>query len=127
MVAESPYALHPASLDGAIQLGLIAYYQGEMDEVGSTLVPVYLSSMYLSASVAPDLQSANVVANRGCHGLRGASLGFVMKIPTGDRVLSVEGLHYTSYSRLSQSLNEAYSGPFTRLLWKPDIRALDNN
>lgn len=45
---ESPYPLHPASLDGAIQLSLIACHGGRPSEASTAFVPIQLSRLYLS-------------------------------------------------------------------------------
>ncbi|KAH7016593.1 hypothetical protein B0J12DRAFT_635736 [Macrophomina phaseolina] len=126
---ESPYVLHPASLDGAIQLGLIACHGGQAEKASTAFVPVNFSQLYLSNTGIPhDLESATVVARGERRGLRSAHLDFAMTTTEGREVLQVEGLRCTSYSRASQSLmGQAYSSPFTRLLWKPDIRALSNS
>ncbi len=123
---ESSYVLHPASLDGVIQLGLIACHGGRADEANTAFVPVHFSQLYLSASIPQDLESATAVAHGERRGLRNAYLDFAMKGPDGRELLQVEALRCTSYSRASQALEKAYSSPFSRLLWKPDIRALTN-
>jgi len=124
---ESAYLLHPASLDGAIQLGLIACHKGQPDEASTAFVPVQISQLYLSAGVPKDLASAIAVARGERRGLRGAYLDLNMKTLDGRELLQVDGLRCTSYSHASQSLQKVYSSPFTRLVWKPDIRALNNN
>ncbi|KAH8721524.1 beta-ketoacyl synthase domain-containing protein [Phaeosphaeriaceae sp. PMI808] len=127
MSEESSYILHPASLDGAIQLGLIACHGGQADRASTAFVPVNFTQLYISTRIPQDLESATAVARGERRGLRGAYLDFVLKTSDGRNVLHVEGLRCTSYSRASQSLDKAYSSPFTRLLWKPDIRALNNS
>ncbi|KAL1865521.1 Type I Iterative PKS [Diaporthe australafricana] len=128
---ESRYALHPASLDGAIQLGLIACHGGQADQATTAFVPVHLSQLYLSNTAVPSsLESATAVARGQRRGLRGAYLDLAMTTPDGRQVLRVEGLRCTSYSRAapsSSSLGKAHSSPFSRLVWKPDIRALSSS
>ncbi|UPX20628.1 uncharacterized protein EKO05_0010856 [Ascochyta rabiei] len=126
MVDESPYVLHPASLDGAIQLGLIAYHGSRTDEATSAFVPTHFSQLYLSNRSSQDLEHASVVARGERSGLRGVNLDFIMRAPDGHELLLVEGLRCTSYNRMSLSKTDAYSSPFTRLLWKPDFRSLNN-
>ena len=67
---ESRYALHPASLDGAIQLGLIACHRGRPNEASTAFVPVQLSHLYLANDVAGD--TCTVVTRGERHGIRGA-------------------------------------------------------
>lgn len=127
---ESRYALHPASLDGAIQLGLIACHGGQADQATTAFVPVHISQLYLSNTALPhDLASATAVAHGKRRGLRGAYLDLAITTPDGREALQVDGLRCTSYSRAaaSSSLGRAHSSPFSRLLWKPDIRALSSS
>ncbi|KAF1960291.1 hypothetical protein CC80DRAFT_513899 [Byssothecium circinans] len=129
MIGQSPYVLHPASLDGAIQLGLIACHNSQAEEASSAFVPVHFSQLYLSAGLPEDLGSANVVARGERHGLRGAHLDFVMRTPDGREILQVTDLCCSSYSRMSHSRDQAYSSPFThnsqrRELFPPPLENL---
>ena len=124
---ESSYVLHPASLDGAIQLGLIACYRGQADQASTAFVPVHFSQLYLSnTGISPDLESATVLARGVRRGLRDVHLNLAMTTSDGHEVLQVDALRCTRYSRATRSLDRAYSSPLARLLWKPDIRFLNN-
>lgn len=124
---ESPYLLHPASIDGAIQLALIACHNGRIDEASTAYVPVEFPHLYLSSAIPQTLESSTVVAEGERRGLRGAYLDFSLFTPGGQKVLEVEGLRATSYSRPSQTESTAFRSPLMRLQWKPDIRSLNNN
>ena len=121
---ESKYALHPASLDGAIQLGIIASYGGRPAEAHTAFVPVQLSQLYLRNDIAGD--ACTVVAQGERRGIRGANLDLQMLGPNGEVLLSVASLRCLSYSSEAKSLDKTFSSPFTRLVWKPDIRTLSN-
>lgn len=125
--AESPYPLHPASLDGAIQLGLIACHGGRPSEASTALVPVQLSRLYLSNdidNIAGD--TCTVVARGERRGIRGANLGLQMLGPNGEVLLNLDNLRCISYSSAAKPADRTFSSPFTRLVWKPDIRTLSN-
>jgi hypothetical protein len=121
---ESNYPLHPASLDGAIQLGLIACHGGRPGEASTAFVPVQLSQLYLSNDIAGD--ACTVIARGDRRGIRAAYLDLQMLGPNGEVMLSVDTLRCISYSSEAKSLDRTFSSPFTRLAWKPDIRTLSN-
>lgn len=126
---ESRYHLHPASLDGAIQLGLIACYGGHAGQADTAFVPVQLSRLYLANdmdTMAGD--NCTVVARGERRGVRGANLELTMIGPRGEVLLDVEGLRCISFSGKTKpgQADPAFSSPLTRLVWKPDIRTLSN-
>ena len=121
---ESKYALHPASLDGAIQLGLIACHGGRPAEAHTAFVPVQLSQLYLKNDIAGD--ACTVVARGERRGLRGAHLDLQMLGTNGEVLLNVASLRCLSFSSEAKSLDNTFSSPYTRLAWKPDIRTLSN-
>ena len=121
---ESSYALHPASLDGAIQLGLIACHGGRPNKASTAFVPVQLSHLYLANDIAGD--TSTVVAHGERRGLRGAYLRLQMVGPNGEVLLNIDTLRCISYSSEAKPVDKTFSSPFTRLAWKPDIRALSN-
>ncbi|KAB8291229.1 hypothetical protein EYC80_009916 [Monilinia laxa] len=119
---ESRYPLHPASLDGAIQLGLMACHGGQPNEISMAFVPVELSHLYLGNNITGD--KCTVIARGERRGIRGAYLDFQLLSPSGEVILSVDTLRCISYSSEIKSLEKALSSPLTRLAWKPDIRTL---
>lgn len=121
---ESRYALHPASLDGAIQLGLIACHGGRHDEASTAFVPVQLSQLYLANDIAGE--TCTVVARGERRGIRAAYLDLQMLSPNGEVLLTVDTLRCISYSSEAKPVDKTFSSPFTRLVWKPDIRTLSN-
>ncbi|KAK7748156.1 Type I Iterative PKS [Cytospora paraplurivora] len=127
---ESHYVLHPASIDGAIQLGLIACHSGQAELASTAFVPVHISQLYLSNTAQTRaLQSATAVAHGQRRGLRGAYLDLAITTPDGHELLQAEGLRCTRYSRSVPSSvpDKAHSSPLSRLVWKPDIRALNSS
>ena len=121
---ESRYALHPASLDGAVQLGLIACHGGRPTEASTAFVPVQLSHLYIANDIAGD--TCTVIARGEKRGIRGAYLDLQMLGPNGEVLLNVDTLRCISYSSEAKPVDKTFSSPFTRLVWKPDIRTLSN-
>ncbi|OTA87488.1 hypothetical protein M434DRAFT_35325 [Hypoxylon sp. CO27-5] len=122
---ESRYALHPASLDGAIQLGLIACHGGQPTKASTAFVPVQIPRMYLSNGITWD--ECTVVAHGERRGVRGAYLDLQMLGPHGEVLFNIDNLRCTSYSSQAKFVDRAFNSPFTRLIWKPDIRTLSNH
>ncbi|RYP51839.1 hypothetical protein DL768_002915 [Monosporascus sp. mg162] len=126
---ESSYPLHPTSLDALFQLGLIACHGGQIEKAGNAFVPVYLSNVYLKHGNGEDWGTG--VARGELRGLRGAYAKVQLLDQSGELVLDVASLRCVSYGDSgSASCEDALDGtlpfasPFTRLLWKPDIRSL---
>ncbi|KAL8866852.1 MAG: hypothetical protein Q9198_008735, partial [Flavoplaca austrocitrina] len=121
---ESNYPLHPASLDGVIQLGLIACHGGRPKEANTAFVPVQLSSMYLANDITGD--TCTVIARGERRGMRAAYLDLQMLGPNGESLLNIDALRCISYSSEVKPVEKTFSSPFTRLTWQPDIRTLNS-
>lgn len=126
---ESSYPLHPAALDATFQLGLIACYGGQLERANTAFVLVHLSQMYLKAGLGQG--SGTAVARGNVQGLRGAYIQLQMMNESGDVFLEVETLRCISFKESKSTGGigsmKAFSSPFTRLVWKPDIRKLNND
>ncbi|KAF2968553.1 hypothetical protein GQX73_g5049 [Xylaria multiplex] len=124
---ESEYPLHPAALDATFQLGLIACHGGQVKKAHTAFVPVHMSNIFLKNNI--DQGQAHVVTARGeLRGLRGAYIQLQMLNQAGDIVLDLDNLRCISYREPMSSdrvNSRAFSSPFARLVWKPDIRALN--
>nr|URT29632.1 AmpB [Beauveria felina] len=121
---ESRYPLHPASLDGAIQLGLIASHSGRLSEASAAFVPVHLSRLYVANDISGE--TCTIVARGERRGIRSAYLDLQMLGPNGEVLASVDSLRCVSFSSEAKSTDRTFASPFTRLVWKPDIRTLSN-
>ncbi|KAK3178717.1 Type I Iterative PKS [Lepraria neglecta] len=125
---ESSYPLHPTALDATFQLAIIAFYGGQVEKANAAFVPVHLSQLYLKAGVRQDWGRA--IARGSIQGLRSAYAQLQMMDPSGDVFLEVDSMRFTSFkeSKLTKEMQsrQPFSSPFTRLVWKPDIRTLNN-
>ncbi|KAL1883173.1 Type I Iterative PKS [Diaporthe australafricana] len=128
ITGESIYPLHPASLDSLFQLGLIACHGAKLGTATTAFVPIHLSQMYLnSCGNTEDWAVGRAIGE--LRGLRGAYAKLQLLSPSGDLVLDIDSLRCISYSESKSFANEqgkAFSSPFSRLVWKPDIRTLTN-
>ena len=125
---ESNYPLHPTALSAAFQLAIIVFYGGEVEKANAAFVPVQLSQLYLKAGVRQDWGRA--IARGSIQGFRSAYAQLQMMDTSGDIFLEVDSMRFTSFkeSKLTKEMpsKQPFSSPFTRLVWKPDIRTLNN-
>ncbi|KAI4282897.1 MAG: hypothetical protein L6R38_002591 [Xanthoria sp. 2 TBL-2021] len=125
---ESMYPLHPTALDATFQLAIIAFFGGQLEKANASFVPAHLSRMYLKAGVRHDL--CHAVARGSFQGPRSAYAQLQMMDPSGDVFLEVDSMRFTRFkeSRSTKDIQsrQPFSSPFTRLVWKPDIRTLKN-
>ena len=125
---ESTYALHPTALDATFQLAIIAFFGGQLDKANASFVPAHLSRMYLKAGVMHDLGHA--VARGSFQGARSAYAKLQMVDPNDNVFLEVDSMRFTRFkeSRPARDIRsrQPFSSPFTRLVWKPDIRTSNN-
>lgn len=125
---ESKYTLHPAALDAAFQLAIIAFYGGELEKATAAFVPVHLSQLYLKAGVQ-DGESASAVAQGTIQGPRTAQTHLQMLDSRGNVFLEVDSMRFTTFKEVKTDEAQSklpFSSPFTRLEWRPDIRMLGN-
>lgn len=128
VTAESTYPLHPASLDSLFQLGLIACHGAKLGTATTSFVPIHLDQMYLKSCGSMDDWAVGRAFGE-LRGLRGAYAKLQLLSQSGDLMLDIDSLRYISYSESKSFTNEqgrAFSSPFSRLVWKPDIRTLTN-
>ncbi|KAL4893109.1 hypothetical protein BDV59DRAFT_202089 [Aspergillus ambiguus] len=121
---EAKYPLHPASLDGAIQLGLIAAHGGRPGDAATAFVPVHLPQLYVASNIPGE--TCTVVARGNRRGLRAAYLDLQIRGLDGNLVFSADNLRCISYSSESKIQDRSFSSPYTRLVWKPAIHTLSN-
>ncbi|PQE16428.1 polyketide synthase protein [Rutstroemia sp. NJR-2017a BVV2] len=124
---ESKYPIHPASLDLVIRLGLMACNGGQA-ETGSVQLPIHLDQMRFKLNSLPNQDWATGIAKGELRGLRGAYSQLQMLGETGDVILDVDNMRFIDLANEQQSSSaevragKAYSSPFNRLVWRPDIR-----
>ena len=125
---ESDYPLHPTALDATFQLAIIAFFGGQVEKANALFVPAHLSQLYIKAGVRHDWGRA--IAQGSIHGPRSAYAQLQMMDPSGDVIFEVESMRFTRFKelRLTEEIQskQPFSSAFTRLVWKPDIRSLNN-
>lgn len=125
---ESHYPIHPASIDGLLQLGMISCQGGQIETVKSALMPVHISNLYLRNSRNDD-DWALATASGELRGLRGAYAQVQLRDQSDQLLLDISSVRYTRHMDESHYVEKGnqrapFSSPFARLEWKPDIRSM---
>ena len=109
------------------QLALIACHGGQADKTSTAFVPIHLDELYFRTGNDQDWGIA--IAHGELRGLRGAYANLQLVNQSDEMVLDIDNPRCISYSEskpLHISQNKAFASPITRLVWKPDIRSLNN-
>ncbi|KAJ3579803.1 hypothetical protein NPX13_g762 [Xylaria arbuscula] len=126
---ESPYPIHPASLNLVIRLGHMACNGGQA-ETSSVQLPIHLNEMRLTNGPLLGRAFATGVARGQLRGLRGAYAHLQLFGEANDVILDVDNMRFTALNNDQQSAaekhqsNDTFSSPFGRLVWRPDIRTM---
>lgn len=126
---ESEYPIHPASLDLVIRLGLMACNGGQA-ETGSVQLPIHLDQLRFKLGAMPSREWATGLAKGELRGLRGAYAQLQMLGENGEVILDIDNMRFIDLandqgsSSATNDTSKAFSSPFNRLVWRPDIRTL---
>ncbi|KEY70889.1 hypothetical protein S7711_00732 [Stachybotrys chartarum IBT 7711] len=129
---ESSYPIHPASLDLVIRLGLMACNGGQA-ETASVQLPIHFTQMKFKCGRLQGHDWATGVSRGELRGLRGAYAQLQMLDEAGDVLLDVDNMRFTSLNNEQQSSSDAgrggkaFSSPYARLVWRPDIRTFSKS
>ncbi|CAI7630711.1 unnamed protein product [Penicillium discolor] len=130
---ESSYAIHPASLDAALQLALVACHGGQTDRVRSAYVPIHIGQLYVKNTLQILTQKEEWgigIAEGELRGLRGAYATLQIVDQSDDVILDMQKLRCVTYTDAplngAANSSSALSAPIFRLAWKPDIRSMSN-
>lgn len=119
MINESRYAMHPATLDGCIQLSVIAACEGNVKGISKAYLPTTID--HLTVWRIPDkLPARGLLTSHGtCHGMR--------SVHGSSELVTLEGRPLAQMAVSLLSLEGDFAGqqvehtrePFTRLVWQP--------
>lgn len=117
---ESPYAIHPATLDCVLQAVAPAVSHGLTRRMGATGIPSYIEEMYICPPASPEM-TMRIVASESP---RNAYIGDAVVVSGGELVVSVKGVQM---SFIGDSGNEAEEDlhAAVELEWKEDINLMD--
>jgi len=118
---DSPYQLHPTTMDFALQLYSVAAYRAQPRDFVQMLLPSYFGEIYMkrpTSKVGLELSSDVFVTARGA--VRGDAFGTV----GGEVVMELRDVHLVPAADDSAADIDPHAG--VRLQWKPDIAHLDS-
>lgn len=121
MIEESRYAIHPATLDGCIQLSVIASCQGDVRGISKAYLPTTIENLTIwriSDLHCPPTQGL-LLSNGSCHGMRSirgsSELTTLEGRPLVQMTVSLLSLEGDFANKQVEQIRE----PFTRLVWQP--------
>ncbi|KAL8886198.1 MAG: hypothetical protein Q9215_006064 [Flavoplaca cf. flavocitrina] len=126
---ESPYAIHPATVDLCLQLALMACHAGQTENVHKAFVPVVVDEMSLWIPSERDnaAEFGYGQASGELRGLRGAYASTELYGKSGQNLINIRQLRCVAYDGTSSDDSEAFASarnPYLRLVWKPDVDSL---
>lgn len=117
---ESPYAIHPATLDCVLQAVAPAVSHGLTRRMGAVGIPSYIEEMYICPPASPEM-TMRIVASESP---RNAYVGDSVVVSDGSLAVLVKGMQM---SFIGDSGNEADEDlhAAVELEWKEDINLMD--
>ena len=132
MNGESRYLIHPAALDSALQLAIIAHHRGRASECSFAFLPVSIGS--LSIQVIPTSTTRNEAfykASAETIGYNGrgfsSSVAVVSDVDSGHHIVRATKISFIASQADSTPQPSEHAAPFTRISWKPDFDLLSSS
>lgn len=128
ITVESPYWLHPASLDNCLQLANIAAFSGQSRKAKRAYIPVMFDGITIWNRRGSEITGpGRAIAEAEMRGNRGMYSRILLRTSSGEVLMDMDlfrGISYDGKSFLSPEEEEKPQYPFSRLSWKPDIDTL---
>ncbi|KAL8669472.1 MAG: hypothetical protein Q9168_005934, partial [Polycauliona sp. 1 TL-2023] len=126
MSGESRYIIHPAALDAAMQLSILGAHSGSATKFGRAFMPVAFESIKVWPHVALiTSESAKSITKGVLKGVRGLAADLVL-VGDGEKpMFEVKNALFIASDQNVQIFKEK-SGPYARMVWKPEFNALDD-
>ncbi|KAI4122746.1 MAG: hypothetical protein LQ338_005639 [Usnochroma carphineum] len=118
---ETPYQLHPSTIDSAFQLFSCAAFKGIGRYFTKLSVPTYLEELYIS----PTKEKITIQAD-GKSSSSGILTGDLVGVSAGEVVMFLKGLRMSPLGDNDESLNDDPHAA-VELEWKSDVNLLDAN
>lgn len=116
---ETPYQMHPSTIDSAFQLYICAAFNGVGRLFTKLSVPTYMEELYIS----PAKEAITIQADGTSFG-SGSLLGDLMGVSAGKTVMAVKGLRMAPLGDNDESLNDDPHAA-VELVWKCNVNLLD--
>ncbi|KAL4804561.1 hypothetical protein BDV18DRAFT_161656 [Aspergillus unguis] len=109
---QTPFTLHPTTMDLVLQLGIIANHQGEPRLLQQAALPTFIEEMYVNGAAG---QSINITATHrqgiDAHGTVSGQTAFFLK-----------GLEFSPFESDDPETEESETA---QLVWKPHLDFVD--
>ena len=116
---ETPYQLHPATIDSAFQLFSVAAFKGVPRLFNKLSVPTYIEELYIRPSKKDIMIQAEAESSPG-----GALFGNLAGVVDGEITINLKGLRMSPLGDNDEGLNDDPHAA-VELEWKSDINFLD--
>ncbi len=125
MSGESRYVIHPAALDAAMQLSILASHSGTVTRFKRAFMPVVFESIKIWPHVATSTsEPAKSIAKGMLKGVRGLTADLVLVGAGQKPMLEAKNILLIASEQNAQTLTEK-NGPYSRMVWKPEFDSLD--
>lgn len=118
MKGESPYALHPSSIDNCLQVALMSIYSGMVNNVNTGYVPVKIKEVTIHV---PKTETAvgKAFARTTLKGVRSAMCS-VQLVADGHVLLDIDDMRAIAYDNAVPPKSQAtIENPFWHSCWVP--------
>ena len=120
---QSPYLLHPTTLDQLLQCCILGSVQGHLHRIKKLVLPTYIGEMYVGTGDRSDLQLHVEVKSTG-DDMSSANGKIIAK--DGSVMLKARGLRFRSIDNITISKIDDPLQALRLLEWRPDIDLLDS-
>lgn len=123
---ESRYVVHPAALDAAMQLSIVASHSSTATRFKKAFMPVAMESIKVWPKAANATnEPAHSIAKGALKGIRGLSADLTLIGAEEMTILEAKNILLIASDQSSQT-STPNNGPYTRMVWKPEFSALDD-
>ncbi|KAG9674995.1 ketoacyl-synt-domain-containing protein, partial [Aureobasidium melanogenum] len=128
MIDESRYMIHPATLDGCIQLSVIAACKGDVKGISKAYLPTTIENLTIWCN--PDLHhlptEGLLFSHGSCQGMRSVCGSSELTTPVGRLLAQMTVSLLSLEGDFANQRVEQVREPFTRLIWQPVADQLDD-
>ena len=123
-----PHLIHPTTLDGVLQAGIVALTRGGCD-VREAMVPTSMRELWISADPNAFNKCYRLAAHADILSLRQSEASIIAVNPVNNiPIIKADGFISTAVSsRTVQNTEESYRHLSFNLDWKPDISFVDHD
>lgn len=123
-VAEgSRYAVHPVTMDAALQLGIIAAHRGRTSKCRHSFLPTRIDSLRIWPQFVKG-RTVSTTADATFLNARSSNVQLTMIGEGGAPILSALNVYFTRTESAALEPADEHAAPYARLAWKPDVEML---